>query len=682
MQVAKLTEEGIEELRDGLPSPTITEGQEVSLDLAQHDVTGLAETHTDALSERLSTSSVEENLEDMKEAFMEGEEVSYDLSRSTMRLKEPTLVGVAEDHQSEEEEEEIFHEVTEPSIPGQEVVIEMGAADVRKRPQTLVVPFVGQGQVENVELGPMEFVQEQPKQEEIQLILVDAKKEAPKVSLVKMQEAVMEPLRADEIITEDITKEKSKESMTEVDLEKAAAQEPKPSLVSIQEQVLNMQRVMGMGEYHEEWTSPAMISDELRAPASEGKPLTLVRPMEERAAPESVAEEYVNTVKEVYMIPSEVQPAYEPSVVERYRFEPRIHGVEHVETSGNVISTLAHVQQYAVASTTETTETLQQRADVEWHIMQDDTVVEQATAKEITHEDLEIQRLGSEFRRADESFVSALSLMAPVFELPLSDVTVVDGEKAVLECRVAATPSAEVTWFVDNVEIRRSEEVEVTYTEDGWCRLVIKDVMVADEGEYTVKAVNEAGMCISTAYLTVLPGAGMEPRTPRTAKELVEQESLMRLEKREEHHRVVMETKQRTEFEETITVKSKGLAPQFTTKLEAREVLAFQEVILECHVIGFPEPEITWFQDGRQITSTEHIRLEYTEGICRLIIDSITVNDEAEYMCEARNEHGVANTWAEVLVESKQSSWHPVYPFQTAVWRHAVATDNRFAVAA
>jgi len=35
------------------------------------------------------------------------------------------------------------------------------------------------------------------------------------------------------------------------------------------------------------------------------------------------------------------------------------------------------------------------------------------------------------------------------FELPLSDVTVVDGEKAILEYRVAVTPAAEVTWYVD-----------------------------------------------------------------------------------------------------------------------------------------------------------------------------------------------------------------------------------------
>ena len=58
-----------------------------------------------------------------------------------------------------------------------------------------------------------------------------------------------------------------------------------------------------------------------------------------------------------------LQPAYEPAVVERYRFEARVHGVKQVETAAT--STLAHVQQFAVASTTDTTETLVGRADVE-----------------------------------------------------------------------------------------------------------------------------------------------------------------------------------------------------------------------------------------------------------------------------------------------------------------------------
>ena len=68
--------------------------------------------------------------------------------------------------------------------------------------------------------------------------------------------------------------------------------------------------------------------------------------------------------------------------------------------------------------------------------MCEDTIVEQATAKEIIHEDVEmVRRFGAEFRCADESYVS--SLMEPVFELPLSDVTVVDGERAVLGGHVA-----------------------------------------------------------------------------------------------------------------------------------------------------------------------------------------------------------------------------------------------------
>ncbi|ELT91010.1 hypothetical protein CAPTEDRAFT_59383, partial [Capitella teleta] len=63
-------------------------------------------------------------------------------------------------------------------------------------------------------------------------------------------------------------------------------------------------------------------------------------------------------------------------------------------------------------------------------------------------------------------------------------------------------PQPQVTWFVDTQEIKPSTDFQITYNE-GVCTLVILDVLPEDEGEYTVKAVNEAGTCVTTAYLTV-----------------------------------------------------------------------------------------------------------------------------------------------------------------------------------
>ncbi len=57
--------------------------------------------------------------------------------------------------------------------------------------------------------------------------------------------------------------------------------------------------------------------------------------------------------------------------------------------------------------------------------------------------------------------------------------------------------------FVDAQEIKRSADFEIRY-ESGLCILIIKDVLPEDEGEYSVKAVNDAGTCVTTAYLTVL----------------------------------------------------------------------------------------------------------------------------------------------------------------------------------
>ena len=54
------------------------------------------------------------------------------------------------------------------------------------------------------------------------------------------------------------------------------------------------------------------------------------------------------------------------------------------------------------------------------------------------------------------------------------------------------------------------------------------------------------------------------------------------------------------------------------------------------------------------MTSTERIQVTYTSGRCVLVIADVTVDDEAEYKCEARNDVGVASTWMQLVVESKR----------------------------
>ena len=118
--------------------------------------------------------------------------------------------------------------------------------------------------------------------------------------------------------------------------------------------------------------------------------------------------------------------------------------------------------------------------------------------------DVDVQSLRDDVMETGEVMPTGSLLMAPVFELPLADVTAFDGAGAILECRVTGNPTPEVMWFVNGVEIRSMPPVVTVSCHAGVCRLVVVDVMPDDEGEYTVRAINEAGSCLTSAYLTVL----------------------------------------------------------------------------------------------------------------------------------------------------------------------------------
>ena len=55
-------------------------------------------------------------------------------------------------------------------------------------------------------------------------------------------------------------------------------------------------------------------------------------------------------------------------------------------------------------------------------------------------------------------------------------------------------------------------------------------------------------------------------------------------------------------------------------------------------------------QDGKQLVAGCNLAIDRVAGRCSLHISAVTGDDEAEYLCEARNEHGLASTVQQLLV--------------------------------
>lgn len=55
-------------------------------------------------------------------------------------------------------------------------------------------------------------------------------------------------------------------------------------------------------------------------------------------------------------------------------------------------------------------------------------------------------------------------------------------------------------------------------------------------------------------------------------------------------------------------------------------------------------------QDGKKIVSGSNMMIDRVSGRCSLHIRAVTGDDEAEYLCEASNEHGTASTVQQLLV--------------------------------
>ncbi|VDK82765.1 unnamed protein product [Litomosoides sigmodontis] len=216
--------------------------------------------------------------------------------------------------------------------------------------------------------------------------------------------------------------------------------------------------------------------------------------------------------------------------------------------------------------------------------------------------------------------VASTPSMAPKFEVPLKDKTVLAGKEVKLKCRVLCDSQPEITWLKDGVTISSTRRQKLEVTEDGWCSLTISDCTAEDTGFYLCTAANELGSESSYLMLTVADVAGPDS------------------------HLVTAETKE-----------MQYCKPRFTrvpgTIVETAEG---STVKLVSRAVGVPKPLVKWFKDGKEITKLNRAYeiLLTGEGESILLIQYVVTKTAGTFKCVAENSEGSISFETQLVVRT------------------------------
>lgn len=195
-----------------------------------------------------------------------------------------------------------------------------------------------------------------------------------------------------------------------------------------------------------------------------------------------------------------------------------------------------------------------------------------------------------------------------------------DGYTIQFECKVEGTPRPAITWFRQTQIIKPSQDFQIYYDEDNVATLIIREVFPEDAGTFTCVAKNTAGFASTSTELVVespLSDHGSD-MTGLSRRSLSRESSLADI--------------------------LEGIPPIFSRRPKAQYVDAGSNVILECRLVAVPEPDITWYYNGEEITTKNNVKI-ITESdmhmYCSIVqITKVQKPQEGTYEVVARNREG------------------------------------------
>lgn len=156
------------------------------------------------------------------------------------------------------------------------------------------------------------------------------------------------------------------------------------------------------------------------------------------------------------------------------------------------------------------------------------------------------------------------------------------------------------------------------YDDDNVATLVIREVFPEDAGTFTCVAKNAAGFASSTTELTV--------------------------DSTSDHERSELNSRKSMSRESSLADILEGIPPIFSKKPKTKCVDEGTNVIMDCRLVAVPEPEITWLFNGKEVTSTENIKVVTKSDnhmYCTVLqITKVLKKQEGLYEVVAKNREG------------------------------------------
>lgn len=123
-----------------------------------------------------------------------------------------------------------------------------------------------------------------------------------------------------------------------------------------------------------------------------------------------------------------------------------------------------------------------------------------------------------------------------------------------------------------------------------------------------------------------------------------------------------------------------GGVPRFLTRPKACSVCVGKDATLSCTIVGSPTPLITWEKDKLKLTSGGRFKTVEDGNLYRLTIYDLTLEDNGQFMCRAKNTVGeaYAAVTLKVALQTEMAQRAPVFMVKPTSTRVCLGGDVVF----